>query len=668
MLVAAAFLVPNVVLARIVAPKSKQTGADHTKDRVKLMKQIKRRRAKEARAQAKAVKKGEATKKTSLDLLDGDFVVSEGKGRNIVLLLMGDKLVPSLAVGTCIMCSLDTLYNWQFFSILETKLAVDNPDEDMEFVNQKIAEYIGLIRAGAVVLNLPLQKLTSMIMQKYGIFACSLNLPIVMLGSAVIFNTVSNMQWLLVSRSVYNCFYLLNFGFTRVIWYAVPETIKNQAMALVMDFLPAASRATGGFLTLLFIEAGMAPETLNLCMAAGAAAIVWGLLLVFRIKQGYMFHLMNSIQRRAMGDGSFHFDVNNAAVVQYVRDFILLGDTNQRIFIFNTLKNVPLDKFHDVLRDIFVEKPSTDVVVALVEVCRTDNRVIRDSELLDIIRNSASTASKVVAGALVACGERKLRKAKDDALALMDAQAVEVRVSAAIALLHLQPDKGMRARVRDVITRSLALTADPEERRVCLRTLGVALTEKDNAAMALPAGFSGGGGRMQQIDLSKMPRQRSKLIRSLRLDYVLPMCVQNLTQNGTHEDATKALEKFDSREIQHLFKSIFAQDTHGMYFVPTVFKFLMENSARVEDNEIVNALLAIPLLTRPDQIGTSIPSMVFRAIIAIARTTPLNAKQEHLIKRIISAGERSSSLRPRHRWHFNMISNDRVHDPRTVYL
>lgn len=639
LLVAAGFLLPNVALARIVAPKSKQTGADHAKDRVKLMKQIKKRREKDSRAHAKAVRKGTATVKKKLDLSDGDFEVADGKQRNIILQLLFDAMVPSLAVGTTIMFMLDTLYNWQFFSILENKIAVQNPDvpEDEldEIINQQIAEYTGLISAGSVVLNLPLQKVTSTIMQKYGIFACSLNLPIVMVGFAVMINTVTDLNTLLATRAVYMCFYLLNFGFTRVIWYAVPESIKSEAMALCMDFLPAAAKAAGAILTLVFIENGVAPSDLNLCTAAGVAAIVWGLILLFYIKKGYMFHLMNSIQRRAMGDGSFQFDVNNAAVVQYVRDFIILGDSNQRVFIFNTLRNVPLDKFQDLLRDIFVEKPATDVMVALVELCRTDNRVIRDTELLAIIHNSQTTATRVLSGALVACGERKLRKAKEDALALMDSEAVNVRVAAAIAVLHLQPDKGTRTQVRDVITKSLALTVDPEDRRVCLRTLSIALTDK-NITMAMPAGF-GGGGRMQQMDFSKMPRQRSKLIRSLRLDYVLPMCVQNLTHNGSHEDASKTLEKFDSREIQHLFKNILTQDAHGMYFVPTVFKFLTDNSSRVDDNEIVNTLLAIPLLTRPDQIGSSIPAMVFRTIIAIARTTPLNAKQEHLIKRMITA-------------------------------
>ena len=111
------------------------------------------------------------------------------------------------------MCSLDTLYSWQFFSILENKIAIENPSEDAEFVNQKIAEYTGLIKAGAVVLNLPLQGITSVIMRKFGIFACSLNLPLVMLGCAVVFNSVTDMNALLASRSVYNCFYLLNFGF-----------------------------------------------------------------------------------------------------------------------------------------------------------------------------------------------------------------------------------------------------------------------------------------------------------------------------------------------------------------------------------------------------------------------------------------------------------------------
>ena len=134
-----------------------------------------------------------------------------------------------------------------------------------------------------------------------------------------------------------------------------------------------------------------------------------------------------------------------------------------------------------------------------------------------------------------------------------------------------------------------------------------------------------------------MPRQRSKLIRLLRVDYVLPMCAQNLIDTATSEDATKVLEKFDSREVQHLFKNIFAKDTDGNYFVPTVFSFLADTCGRVDDNDIVNTLLAIPLLTRPDQMGSAVPAMVFQTIVAVARNSSLNAKQEHLITRMIRA-------------------------------
>eukprot|EP01052_Picozoa_sp_SAG31_P039435 SAG31_NODE_5471_length_2519_cov_2.215702_1_plen_357_part_10 len=211
--VAGCFLLPNVILAKVVAPKSKQTSADHTKDRAKLMKQLQKRRKKEQRAHAKAVKMGAAAKRQNLNLAEGDFDVAEATQQNIVVQLLVDKLVPSLALGTCIMCSLDTLYNWQFFAILESKISEANPGAEDEFVNQQIAEYTGLIKAGAVVLNIPMQGITSKIMHKFGIFACSLNLPLVMLGCAVIFHTVTDLHILLASRSVYDCFYLLNFGF-----------------------------------------------------------------------------------------------------------------------------------------------------------------------------------------------------------------------------------------------------------------------------------------------------------------------------------------------------------------------------------------------------------------------------------------------------------------------
>ena len=49
-------------------------------------------------------------------------------------------------------------------------------------------------------------------------------------------------------------------------------------------------------------------------------------------------HLAGSISRRSFGLGDFTFDANNQTVVTYITDFLMLGDTHQRLFIMNLLK------------------------------------------------------------------------------------------------------------------------------------------------------------------------------------------------------------------------------------------------------------------------------------------------------------------------------------------
>ena len=92
-------------------------------------------------------------------------------------------------------------------------------------------------RAASVVLVVCLQGVTTWIMTKKGLFFCALNLPLVTAGCAVVFQTSRQLVQLVAAMACLKAFTQLNFGFTRTLWYAVPDAVRTLAYAVIGDFV-----------------------------------------------------------------------------------------------------------------------------------------------------------------------------------------------------------------------------------------------------------------------------------------------------------------------------------------------------------------------------------------------------------------------------------------------
>eukprot|EP01046_Picozoa_sp_COSAG06_P035718 COSAG06_NODE_3867_length_4816_cov_89.476574_2_plen_1146_part_01 len=625
------FLSPCSILAKIVAP-NKKTAADAAKDREKMKRKTDKQRKKDKKKQ----RKSGAAKTNVKDMLD-DFSVSSAQEKegNVVWLLLTDPLCPFMAMTTIFSVGLDTLYNWQFLELMQAKLIQESDEKDLGYtstdINNKIAQYLGIISAGCVLLIILLQGVTGFISAKYGTFVTCLNLPIAVACMAITFNrsaeAEAGINQLSVARAVVMAFTQLSFGFTRMLWYAIPDSVRGAAYAIIGDFLPAAAKGSAAFLTIMLIELGISANDPKLLAGSLVTCFLWSCTTLFKVRKGYVTHLMGSISRREMDAGSVYLDATNEKVVAYVREFISLGDQNQQLFILNLLRSASLDNFVAALRGMYQKSDTAPAIVAkVIETCRADNRIIRDSELMEIITSEPKHAPEVVAAAMLACGERKLRRAKPTAEQLLyHDSSVEIRLSSALALMHMKPEKKVRNQVKDIISESLAVQGSVADRLSSLRTIELSLREKPKTTASAGSVFA--GSKVRTVDLSKLPRPRSGVIKELKLDFILPLCALNLADVTTAHEATIVLHKFDSEEVTRLFVKILAKDQHGAFFTQPVFEFLADTCARVNSNAIITTMLEIPHLKQPDQLGSSVAGLAFRTIVAIAKNVGLAPKQ-----------------------------------------
>ena len=135
--------------------------------------------------------------------------------------------------------------------------------------------------------------------------------------------------------------------------------------------------------------------------------------------------------------------------------------------------------------------------------------------------------------------------------------------------------------------------------------------------------------------MSKVPRARSKQIKELQVDFILPLVALNLADVTTSHEASRVLHKFYSEEVTNLFAKILAKDSHGAFFTQPVFEFLSDTCSRVNSNAIITTLLDIPYLKQPDQLGSPVAALAFRTIVAIAKNVGLSPKQDVLVNAMV---------------------------------
>lgn len=429
------------------------------------------------------------------------------------------------------------------------------------------------------------------------------------------------------ARSIYMCFFSLNFAVNRVMWYAVPDNIKVIAYPILTDMLPAYAKGAGAILTLILQTAGVDAGDLTLTVLMIFGAMFWLGVIHYKIRAGYMIHLSNSLSIRSVGDNTaLTFDVNNKLIVEYVTDFVMLGDRHQRLFILDLLRAVPLNHFHDCLSHIYALKPDTDVVVKLLEVARLDENVVSNEDLLMTIHDDHEDP-RIVGAALLAIGIRRLRDAFEHCEYLLNSEEQIIRLNAAIAVLHLNPTTEDKAKVKVILESEMKLANEPETRALCLKQLSAALYQK----VKMDHSLNPAEARVK-IDYSKLPRPRSRQIKRLGLDWILPLVAKSLTVLGTAKAAADVLDKFDSKEVQHMFNKLLIADEGGQFYAQSVFDYLAENSRKTYSNTIVNTLLELKLLQRPDMLGSKLATMVFRCIIAVAQNAPCSRAQTRIIK------------------------------------
>ena len=168
-------------------------------------------------------------------------------------------------------------------------------------------------------------------------------------------------------------------------------------------------------------------------------------------------------------------------------------------------------------------------------------------------------------------------------------------MSAAIALLCFKPSPKWREKIEQTIKNCLCLQASFSDRVVALEILSNFFDERVHRDDSPTTGnMAGRRGKIIGLDsdtAARQPHPTSPQIISTGLVSLLPLVAQNMTDPLTWDEAAKTIAYFGSSVVQEFFERRLSDHSNFDYFQPSVFKFLVENSKRVNDNKIVTILL-----------------------------------------------------------------------------
>jgi hypothetical protein len=195
------------------------------------------------------------------------------------------------------------------------------PESDAQFferINADLAVYQGLMRMIAACLQPANLTMNSWVMNAYGIFGVTMLLPFYCICYNIANSVFAGLWVTIFTRALYMSMFANNFASGRVLWYAVPENIKVVAYPIIVDILPAGSKASGALLTLFMQAAGLTAdnEVLTVLMIFGSC--VWIFMIHTGLRAGYAKHLADSLSTRAAGSGDIVFDVRDSKVVGYI--------------------------------------------------------------------------------------------------------------------------------------------------------------------------------------------------------------------------------------------------------------------------------------------------------------------------------------------------------------
>lgn len=213
----------------------------------------------------------------------------------------------------------------------------------------------------------------------------------------------------------------------QLLWLPVAPFERGQAKPFIDGTVKYGAQGLSG----LIILGVLAISDLRALSGLAILLIVIWVVAVFRLKRGYVHELMRAIQKRRLDFESLQIDITDPIIVQTLQKGLTEGDDHQKMFVLETMKDLPLTPWVHDIRELF-HSGSPMIRREILDMAAGEKAVIPDE---DIIALAASDEDPLTGPAMIVAGQRKLEESVPVLQKKLRDGTPEIRAAAAAGII-----------------------------------------------------------------------------------------------------------------------------------------------------------------------------------------------------------------------------------------
>ncbi len=246
---------------------------------------------------------------------------------------------------------------------------------------------------------------TNFVLRYFGILLGLMILPIMLTLSSAGFLITGTMSAIYLAKFSDQVFkFSINNSIQEILWLPIKLNIKKITKPIIDGTLKSSIEGLAGFFIFILSFYSFIPESkvylLSIFILLGAIFWIYN---NFRIKNGYINSLVESIDNRDLFIDDLNFDINDSQIVQTIDKTLKEKDELKQLFVLDILWKHDLHPWLHTIKDL-LQSENYKIRRAVLELTWYNKKILPDHTLLKVIHSD----EELRPFAIVCAGDRKV--------------------------------------------------------------------------------------------------------------------------------------------------------------------------------------------------------------------------------------------------------------------
>ncbi len=279
--------------------------------------------------------------------------------------------------------------------------------------------------------------LSSYILTRFGILIGLIILPITLLIGSTGFLLVGSLVTVFITKFSDHVFkFSINNAIKEILW--LPLTIKKRQRSkpIIDGSLKSGIEGLAGLVIFLLVSLKLITDSniylLSIIVIAVTAIWLWD---TFKLKEGYVSEIVQSIDKRQLNLDEVQFDINDAQIVKTLDVALKEQDEFKQLFALDLLWTLPLEPWKKTIRHLFLEG-SPAIKRGVLELSWNQKNILPNG----LINEQIKKQDDISPYAIVCASDRQIEGLGNMVKGYLNHESTALNTASAIAILVKDPD------------------------------------------------------------------------------------------------------------------------------------------------------------------------------------------------------------------------------------